>query len=239
VATGKTLLPNQAFGQLPTKLRKDLLDAFTKIVANFAEGRWEPSELNGGKLAEVAYTMCEGVASGNMPGQATKPQNMVKACLGLESKYSAAPRSVRIQIPRMLMALYEIRNNRNVGHVGGDVDPNHMDAMAVLQMSKWVVAELVRVLHQMPTDEAEELVDALVERDIPLVWKVGGTRRVLDPSLSATDKTLLLLHSATGSVSEDEVRGWAEYKNSTTTGAKCWSRRTRRSSWSTTRLPRR
>ena len=80
------------------------------------------------------------------------------------------------------MALYEIRNNRNVGHVGGDVDPNHMDAVCVLQMSKWIVAELIRVLHQLPSTRPPRL-DALVEREVPLVWKVGGRKRVLEPDV--------------------------------------------------------
>ncbi len=212
--TSTLLVPQQALAQLPTQLRRDLLDAFEKIVRNFAEGRWEPSELNGGKLAEAAYTVCEGVTSGAMPARARKPRNMVAACRALETATSA-PRSVRIQIPRVLLALYEIRNNRNVGHVGGEVNPNHMDAVLVLQVAKWVVAELVRVLHQMPVNDAAEVVDALVERDVPLVWKVRGTRRVLDPAMSAKDKTLVLLHGATGGVAEDELRSWVEYANST------------------------
>lgn len=91
---------------------------------------------------------------------------MVSACRNLEKEQG--PRSARIQIPRMVIALYEIRNNRGVGHAGGDVDPNHMDATAVVYMSKWVVAELVRLLHGLTTDEATELVDALVEREVAL-----------------------------------------------------------------------
>ena len=43
----------------------------------------------------------------------------------------------------MIVALYEIRNDRGVGHTGGDVDPNHMDASMVLAGAKWLVAELV------------------------------------------------------------------------------------------------
>ena len=54
----------------------------------------------------------------------------------------------------------------------------------------------------MPVEEAAELVDALVEREVPLVWKVGGKKRVLDPKMSMKDKTLLLLHSSTGPVPE-------------------------------------
>ena len=207
------LIPNAVFVQLPAQLRLDLLGAFEEIVRNFAEGRWEPSELNGGKLAEAAYSVCEGLATGNLPLRAQKPGNMVAACKALE-QHTAAPRSIRIQVPRMIVAIYEIRNNRNVGHVGGDVDPNHMDAVCVLQMAKWIVAELVRVMHQLPVDEAAELVDALVERDVPLVWKVNGQRRVLDPRMSAKDRTLLLLHGATGSVEEARLRGWVEYANS-------------------------
>jgi hypothetical protein len=215
VASGTgLLLPAQAFSQLPNQLRDDLLNAFAEIVSNFAEGRWEPAELNGGKLCEAAYSICEGLVSGTMPARASKPQNMVLACQALErTPAAAAPLSVRIQIPRMLVALYEIRNNRNVGHVSGDVDPNHMDAVCVLQMSKWIVAELVRVLHQLPVNDAAELVDALVEREVQLVWKVGGKKRVLDPKMSAKDKTLLLLHSSAGPVAEEEIFGWAEHSN--------------------------
>ena len=72
---------------------------------------------------------------------------------------------------------------------------------------QWIVAELARVLHQMPVDEAADLVDALVEREVPLVWKVRGQRRVLDPDLRNTEKTLLLLHGCAGPVREAELAG--------------------------------
>ena len=161
---------------MPKRLREELLDAFGKIVQNFSEGRWEPAELDGGKLCEVAYTIAKGIVDGKHAPRASKPKNMADACKQLEqSPAAAAPRSVRIQIPRMIVALYEVRNNRNVGHVGGDVDPNHMDAVCVLQVSKWIVAEMIRVLHSLPVDEAAEIVDALVERETPLVWNVGAS----------------------------------------------------------------
>lgn len=206
------LVPSAAFSSLPQTLADELRDAFAKIVRNYSEGRWEPAELNGGKLCEVAYSICEGLASGTMPTRASKPQDMPGACRALEH-HTAALRSVRIQIPRMIIALYEIRNNRNVGHVGGEVDPNHMDALCVLQMSKWIVAELVRVLHDLPVDQASDLVEALVEREVPLIWKVNGKRRVLDPKMSMLNKTLLLLHGCTGAVSEKDLLSWVEYSN--------------------------
>jgi hypothetical protein len=201
-----------AFGSLPATLRTELLVAFSQIAKNYRERRWEPSELNGGKLCEVAYSIVKGYADLSYPKRATKPRNMVAACQALE-RATGAPRSIRIQIPRMLIALYEIRNNRNVGHVGGDVDPNHMDALCVLQMSKWIVAELVRVLHDIDVDEAAETVEGLIERETPIIWEVNGTKRVLDTSLTMREKSLVLLHAADGAVKERDLVSWVEHSN--------------------------
>lgn len=213
---GSTLIvPQHALAALPSGLRQDLLDEFAKIVKNYAEGRWEPAELDGGKLAEAAYCVCRGYVDGSYPARASKPRNMVDASRALEKESASAPRSIKIQIPRMALALYEVRNNRGVGHVGGDIDPNHMDATCVLQMSKWIVAELIRALHGMPVDDAAELVEALVERETPLVWKVGDKKRVLEAGMRMRDKTLLLLHATPGEVAEGDIRSWVESKNST------------------------
>jgi hypothetical protein len=60
-----------------------------------------------------------------MPNKPSKPRNMVDVARALEgADQNAFPRALRVQIPRVFVALYEIRNNRGVGHVGGDVDPN-------------------------------------------------------------------------------------------------------------------
>ncbi|QIS15034.1 hypothetical protein [Nocardia arthritidis] len=199
--------PKDAFNAIPAALVADLLDAFRQVVKNFAEHRWEPAELNGGKLCEAAYTILEGYFAGVYAARAHKPGNMVDACRRLESQNGT--RSARIQIPRMIVALYEIRNNRGVGHAGGDVDPNHMDATAVVYMSKWIVAELVRLLHGLATDEATDLVDVLVEREVALVWRSGDKRRVLASGLTLRKRTLLLL-SGVVEVRETDLLSWLE-----------------------------
>jgi hypothetical protein len=145
---------------IPDSLRDPLLNAFREIIRNYQQSRWEPSELNGGKLCEAVYTILRGYIDGTYPSKVSKPPNMVDACRALESA-SKAPRSVRIQIPRMLVALYEIRNNRGVGHATGDVDPNAMDATVVVVMAKWIMAELIRVFHQVDTDVARRAVETL------------------------------------------------------------------------------
>lgn len=137
---------------------------------------------------------------------------MIDACRALERE-QWPERSVKIQIPKMLIALYEIRNQRGVGHNGAEVNPNHMDAIAVLHMSKWLIAELVRVLHSVSTDEASNLIDALVEREVELVWSFEDVRRVLKPDLTLKQKVLLLMLSQPGEVKESDLLRWIEHPN--------------------------
>jgi hypothetical protein len=170
---------------LPKALRDTLLESFQEIMSNYLERRWEPSELNGGKFCEVVYSIINGALKGSFPTSASKPANMRAACRALESEPPDASRvgdrSLRLLIPRVLPVLYEVRNNRGVGHVGGDVNANHMDAEFVQATASWVLAELVRIFHGATTEEAREIIDALVERKTPAIWEVEGVKRVLDP----------------------------------------------------------
>lgn len=207
------VLASDLFNVLPESLRDELLTAFNEIISNYRERRWEPSELNGGKLCEITYTIIKGFIDGTYPSTSTKPSNMVDACRMLEQASSAIPRPIKIQLPRMLVALYEIRNNRGVGHAGGDINPNEMDATCVLYMSKWIIAELVRIYHNVDTNTAERVVESIIERISPTVWKVGDKLRVLDISLKMKEKTILILHQNSTPVHEQTLVDWVEHSN--------------------------
>src|SRR5579872_1398565 len=101
---------------VPKELRDPLLEAFNSIVRNYRERRWAPSELDGGKLCEIIYSILRGHIDGKFPPKPFKPANMVDSCKALENAGSKFSRSIRIQIPRILISLYEVRNNRGVGH---------------------------------------------------------------------------------------------------------------------------
>ncbi len=210
-----TITNEQLLHAIPKTLREELLSSYQEIINNYIEHRWEPSELNGGKLCEVVYSILKGYIDSSFPSHASKPRNMVDACRALEQSPSTLHRSARIQIPRMLIALYEIRNNRGVGHIGGDVDPNHMDATCVLATCKWILSELVRLFHNVTTVEATLAIDGIVEKTMPLVWEVDGRKRVLDASLSMKKKTLILLYQSSSPLSEKQLFDWVEHSNAT------------------------
>jgi len=204
--------PAQALAAIPAGLRDPLLAEHRLIVQHYMERKWRPAELSGGHFCEIVYTILDGHAKNAYAASPNKPNNFADACKRLENNASV-PRSFQILIPRLLPALYEVRNNRGVGHTGGEVDPNHMDSVLVLSIANWVVAELIRVFHQLPVAEAQQVVDQLVERRIPTVWQAGDMRRVLDTSLRLTDQVLLLIASAPAHVATDELYTWTGYGN--------------------------
>lgn len=202
----------QLLASLPKGLRDPLIEEYKSIAQNYMERRWSPSELSGGKFCEIVYTILDGHAKGSHATTPSKPRNFVSACRALESQITN-PRSFQILIPRMLPALYEVRNNRGVGHVGGDVDPNSMDASVVLAMTSWLMAELIRFYHNLPISEAQHAVDSIVERRLPAVWTDGNKRRVLNSGLALKDQIMLLVASCPTDARIEDILKWTEYQN--------------------------
>jgi predicted transcriptional regulator len=198
------MIPKQALSAVPDALRKPLLTEYQRIIQNYLERNWIASELSGGRFAEIVYTILDGHATGSYPPKPSKPADMVAACKKLE-KNTHAPRSFRILIPRLLPVLYEVRNNRDVGHVGGDVNSNFMDASAVVAMVKWTLGELIRVFHSLDTAEAQQITDALAERTIPILWKHNKKVRILNNKLPWREQILLIASDAKSSVTLDEL----------------------------------
>lgn len=194
---------------IPTGLRDPLLAEFDTILQSYLEARWSPTELSGGRFCEVVFTILQGYASGTYPTVPSKPRDMVSACRALEAQ-THVPRSFQILIPRLLPALYEIRNNRGVGHVGGDVDPNLMDATVVVGIVKWIMGEFVRVFHAVSVTDAQATVDVLSETTLPVIWSSSGVKRCLDSSLPLKDQIVLLLASASPGVSYQDLERWLE-----------------------------
>jgi hypothetical protein len=203
------------FAALPAPLIKGLNKSFTEIKTNFSHRRFEPSELNGGKFCEVVLRILEWHTSPtkSYTPLGTKIRDFGQTTRKFESM-SAFPDSVRFHIPKILGALYDIRNKRGVGHMNGDVDPNHMDALFVLSSADWIMAELVRIFHNISIQEAQDVVEALIAKKVSVVWEVAGRKRVLNPALKFDKRTMLLLYDCYPKpVRDDTLCEWTEYTN--------------------------
>ncbi|MCC7432016.1 hypothetical protein IT412_00665 [Candidatus Peregrinibacteria bacterium] len=209
--------PSEILITIPTALRDCLLETYKNIGKNYLEQRWEAAELNGGKFCECVYAIVHGYLTGTYSAKPSKPKDMFASCRALENIQPDASRvgdrSMRILIPRAIPYLYEIRNNRGVGHVGGDVDSNFLDATSVYNMSNWIMAEFVRIFHNTTTKEAQTFVDCLAEWKPLLVWQLEDIKRVLSPKMSKTDQTLILLLTTSTWVLDKDIFDWVEYSN--------------------------
>ncbi len=203
------------FSFLPKPLVYNLEKRYTGLKRNFIEGRFEPSELNGAKFCEVVLRILQWYVStgNNYIPFGTKINNFDQEMKKFESQ-SNFPDSIRFHVPNILRALYTIRNKRGVAHIGGDVDPNHMDASFVISSADWIMAELVRLFHNIDTLEAQKIVESLVTKNIPLIWSLNGKKRVLNPKLKFKETTLALLYSEYPNiVPEDILFEWVEHSN--------------------------
>lgn len=170
----------RTFQDLPKDLREPLGQTFSEIKHNFTLGKHEPSELNGGKFAEVVLRILEWHTSPTKQFTAfgARIPDFGQATRRFEG-LSGLPDSVRFHIPKLIGAIYTLRNKRGVGHVGGDINPNHMDASLISAMASWIMAELVRLFHKIDLHEAQSIVDSLMDKSISVIWEVGDKRRVI------------------------------------------------------------
>ena len=205
------------FKDMPKELRENLEKHFLEIIKNYKENRWEPSELNGAKFSEVVFRILEWHTKNNSYTPfGTKIHPFNDKLKQFENKTNFS-NSIRFHIPKMLAVIYSLRNDRGVGHIGGDVNPNHMDSVTIVYMSKWILAEMIRTFHTLSISEAHELVEKIVEKEIPIVWTVFNKKRVLNVNLNFEDKTLILLYSEyPKEISEKDLFIWVEHSNSST-----------------------
>ena len=173
---------DSALSSIPAHLRSPIIDFYVGILDDYSRSDFEGVGTKSGKICETVYCILVGLVFGTFPSELEKPKNFVDSCRDLENKsLSTISRSHRIQIPKVLIAIYEMRNNRSIGHVHSEISPNYMDAEFFVRSVKWIVAELVRTLAGVGTDKAAELVDSITMINTPMVWNVNGQKRVLDP----------------------------------------------------------
>jgi len=145
----------------------------------------------------------------------TKVTNFTAECAALEAvPKTSGPESLRVILPRALNFLYTLRNKRGIGHEGGDVDANCIDSATCVRVADWCMCELLRVFHKISLGEAQDLVDSVATRQIPVVWEVMGRKRILSGKLDYRAQVLLLLYlSPAGGVPVEDLYEWTEHSH--------------------------
>ena len=206
----RTKIETSLASQAPARPVKALLDAYAELKSNFNFERFRPSELEGGRFAEAAIRIVQHLVTGSHDSMDKSLPPFDKIVAALEKVPSANSHdSLRIHIPRVLWAVYGIRNRRDVGHIGGDVNPNRAAAYFVVALCDWDLAELIRLTFNCSLVEAQSMVDNLVERKVPIIQDFGGFQKILRTDLSIPDRILALAYrNGTNGVAIEDLQKW-------------------------------
>lgn len=196
--------------QLATKFDStvvnELLQAYVDAKRHYYAGDHRPNAVEAGRFCEAAFRILQEAVDG--PGTFTPLGTQLQSVdvllgqLASRRTQSATHQhqwqqdSVGLHIPRALRVIYDIRNKRDTAHLGVGVDPNKQDATLIVSTMDWVLAEFVRLYHNVSPDAAFTIVQALVSPLVPVIQDFNGTQKIINPNLNYEQCVLLLLYRA-------------------------------------------
>lgn len=202
-----------ALAGLPAQFRVKLIKAYRDLKSAYVEGKHDACGLRAGRFAEIMFRFLQQSLTGTFMPFGQQIRNFGQECQKFESLPQASgTESFRLLIPRALNFIYSLRNKRGIGHVGGDIDANAIDAATCVRVADWCLAELMRIVHTLSLEEAQGLLDSISMKQMPYVWSVMGRQRVLAKGLDYSSQTLLLLYSSSdSSVPVEDLFDWVEH----------------------------
>lgn len=199
---------------LPKEIITELLKEYKHIKQQFFLDKFRPTELNAARFSECVLRIIEHVDTQTFTPFGTQLDS--EKIINRVANNTKVPNTIRFFVPRITRVILDVRNKRDVAHVGGEVSPNYSDSLFIVHAADWILTEIVRHYHSCTVDEAAAIVSAINEIKVPIIDKFDGFVRVLDNSLKADKKVLVILYDQQPEkVSEQQLRTWIEYKNPT------------------------
>jgi hypothetical protein len=175
----RATVESQLSASLPVALVKELLDAYDEAKRNFYLGGLRLSAVEGGRFCEATFRLLEQISWNSYTplGRQLDTEKLINRLANLAS--ASFVDSVRLHIPRSLRLVYDIRNKRDTAHLGDGIDPNLQDATVVIGVLDWVLAEFIRMYHNISANDAAAIVDQIVTKLAPIIQDFDGFLKVL------------------------------------------------------------
>jgi hypothetical protein len=199
---------------VPEEVAGALESEFQGLELRFGRGDWGPAELNGGRFAEAVLRYLEWKRAGTYTrvGEQVDRTRIVR---GVEND-GQLPEGLRFLVCKGAELLLDLRNRRDVAHLGSVTGVSGMDSALVMRVASWMLAEIVREEGGASPREAEEVIEKLNARRVPLVEEIGGDIVVLAEKVDAPTRALLALyHTYPRPLGIGELLSIVRYGNST------------------------
>jgi hypothetical protein len=180
---------------VPAALVSALLAEYEEAKRRFYLDDHMPTAVEGGRFAEAALRVLEHSLLGSATplGQSLPPFTVQR--LAQFEGATSVHESLRIHVPRALFSILAVRNKRDAAHLNDGISANLQDATYVVGVLDWVLAEFVRVFHDVPPGRAQAAIEDLVKRQVPVIEVIDG-QPVCSKVLGVSDKALLFLNRA-------------------------------------------
>ena len=196
----------------PAELCSAILDSYIKSIAELRKHNWKYSANEMGAFIENSFRIIQYITLGNYnPINKQMPTFNQSLLNTFENATTSINESFRIIIPRVLYAMYCIRNKRGAIHPN-NINPNRMDAQLLINSAKWVLAELYRLSISSDFEVAEKVINSIMDKEIDIIWDSGRCLRILDTKMTTKNKILCLLYIKNNQ-SVDSLQISIEYKN--------------------------
>jgi hypothetical protein len=208
----RALIESQLASRIDATLVCELLDAHAEAKRNFYLGGLRLSAVEGGRFCEAAFRILEHETKNRkftpLGKTLASTDKLMTELANLDSsKFSDA---IRLHIPRSLRVVYDIRNKRDTAHLADGIDPNLQDATLVIAVIDWILAEFIRIYHNVTANDASAIVKGIVTRVAPVVQDFNGFLKILNPTLGPSDHCLVLLYQrGEKGATFDELSSWA------------------------------
>ncbi|MET9264133.1 hypothetical protein [Amycolatopsis sp. NPDC004079] len=179
-------------------LASQLFEEAVKLEEAFALRKWQHTELDGGRFAEVAARIIYGVDSGKF-----NLSKGVDECLKYLDNSNVRHLFPDIksanQIAHIARAIYKLRSQRGAVHVSPTYTANEIDSRFVVEGVRWILAEILRVFVTTHISTLVEAIEELSRFPQPLIRAYGGQPLVQSVSLTTEEEILAhLLHNREG-----------------------------------------
>ncbi len=177
---------------LPEELATAVLREYEEVKSRYFRRDYKTGSTYAGRFCEAVARILEFKATGNYTPVDAKIK--VEDVLNRLDKHGATlGDALRLHVIRIVRFVYGVRNSRDAGHLNDGIDSHFQDATVIVANLDWVLAELVRVWHNVTAAEATALITGIVTKQMPMIEVLDGLP-LPTKKLAHMDHVLVILY---------------------------------------------
>jgi len=193
----KQILIRDLVNRLDPGLTDQLLSEYISQEKRYVLRDWEPATLDGGQFVEAAARILYHIDSGNL-----NRRKKVDDCLAYvedpqnRNTHSFPDRKSASHICKVLRTIYKFRSDRGAVHIDPVYTANQLDSRLVIDNSRWVLSELLRIFWSGDRTEVAKAIREILQYEVPAVGRFQDLLLVQRTDCTAEEEILLLLRES-------------------------------------------